>query len=198
MSAADRGRLAALIDDAAVELELLASRVRPDFADVVARAQRLDPTRELAKHLDEARGLDDLRGDQLAAVARIGDLDELLASTHAILAEAGAANERAGVPPIRPAAPVRRGRGTVAAVVLGLAAIVVAALALGWGLRARTLDRTQSREYSGANKVAGGDEWSQARIDDAPRRAPKPAVRPPVATPRTLAPVRVPPPPAPA
>ena len=173
MSANDRGSisLASLLDDAAVELEGVATRSCPDFADVVARAQRIEPSR--LRLVDEAGRLDALRADQLEEIARIGDLESLLASAQLELASVTAASERTAVPPLRTVPPTRARRGgfaTVWAVALGIAAMLVAVLSLGWGLRAHRMDPAQPHEYSGASKTADGDEWSSARIDDTPRR----------------------------
>jgi len=191
VSASDRGcdSLAALLDDAAVELERVATGSQPDFADMVARAQRLEPTRARPELVAEARRLDTLRGDQLEHVGRIGDLEALLASAKVELSLIGEACERGGVPPLRAGVPVRSGgaRDHVHvrfwAIALGLAAVLALALSLGWGLRARTMDPAAPREYSGANKIAGGDEWSSARIDDTPAPSVLPRSRVPAPAP---------------
>lgn len=187
----DRGRmlLASLLDDVVAEQDETASAVELDFADVVARAGRADPGRP-ARLVGEAQRLAAMREDQLLGAARVGDLDVLVEATRSRLVLVGAANERAPLPPMRVDAVHRRRRGVWAAAI-GIAAVLVAALSLGWGLTARTLERADIGEYSGANKIAEEGDWSEARIDDAPRPQPRP--RPRVESAPAPAPVVVPP-----
>lgn len=185
----ERGRmlLASLLDDAVAEQDEAACRVELDFADVVARAGRNDPSRP-ARLVDEAQRLAAMREDQLFAAARIGDLDALVEATRSRLVIVGAANDRAGVPPMR-VSQLPRHRGAWAAAI-AIAALFVAAISLGWGLSVHTLERVDTDEYSGANKVADDGEWSEARIDDTPRPHPRPRVQPaPAPAARAPAPV---------
>jgi hypothetical protein len=184
--------LASLLDDVVADQDDAVRRAELDFADVVARAQRHDPGRP-ARLLGEAQRLAAMREDQLVGAARIGDLDALVEATRARLVLVGAASERVGLPPLRFDTAHGRHRGVWTAAI-SIAALFVAALSLGWGLTADTLERADLDDYAGANQVADEGEWSEARIDDTPRPEPRPRTQGP-ATPVLAA---VPPPPAPA
>jgi hypothetical protein len=166
------GALATLLDDVSVERELAAVRVQPDLGDVLARARRLDPTRALDR------------------LARVGDLDALVAGAHATIARAAENVERSAVAPIvwtRPA------RGARWAALAAIAAAVLLAVGLGLGLRARVLDASARPDYSGANQTAEGDAWSEAAIETPPARPPRAATTPraPIVAPSVPAPAPI-------
>jgi len=161
MSLDDRGResLASLLDGVAIEHDVAASRLCPDFADAVARACRHAHDRDLAPLVAAARRIDPAGGDQLRRIARIGDLDALVASARATIEQA-AAEHRPGTPPVRTTA-----RAPVRAVVLAaIAAVLVAALVVDWRWRGHAVDPAHAGGYSGASKTAEGHPWSEATI----------------------------------
>jgi hypothetical protein len=174
--------LDAYLADASEELERLASACVPDFADVLARARRLSAG-EPEPSLAAARGLDALDDDALERATYIGGLDELLHSAREEAALHAEHIEQAELPPVP--VPMRRAATRWAGLAV-LAAAIVAALALGWGLRADRVLLGRSHGYSGASRTHAPQVWSQALLDVTPRAA---ARAPRTAGPRTSAPV---------